>query len=172
MSTKTKKMKLPAWFPPLPPVAAGFDAWQYKGQGYQSKRPECFAHASQECPWWDVETNVLAIGKQCTSLHYIVAVKLPKLAKKRPRAMAVNARLMWLCDDGILWAGNATKPNGRWIYTIKKSDVSALVEQAAIALGKSLGGWSDLNKNDKDFNRASARTVLSSLGIIPKRKAK
>lgn len=163
MSTKTKThktMKLPKGLPEFPPVPDGFDSWEYMGMG---KIPAYSAgpagYTLGHTGVWNVEWGYKGA---CESLHYIRAVKHPAPAKKQPKAKAVKAVRCISCIKG--------EPVPVAVLDVSNPD--ALVEQAAIAIGESLGGWHDLNENDKDFNRASARAALISLGIIPKRKAK
>jgi hypothetical protein len=89
MSTKKQTVKkLPKGLRKLPPVPFGYSAWKYVGQGYKSKKAECFAHGSERMGW-DIEECDKAIGDTCTSLHYLIAIKRP--APKQPRAKAVKA---------------------------------------------------------------------------------
>jgi len=125
--TKTKIKKLPKCLPPLPPVPAGYDAWQYMGRGYVSTKNECFAHAS-ESTWWDIEKDDRAIGDICTTLHYIIPIKHPA---PKPAAKGRKAVKDWTEKDG--------KSNSSDKYFEAVSAVNQLIQDSAHKL---IGGYS------------------------------
>lgn len=72
--------EIPAGLPALPPVPAGWDAWEYMGKGWRSQRPVAYGYCdSGNRAQWHVY-NFISNSCGGSSFHYIRAVKLP--AKK------------------------------------------------------------------------------------------
>ncbi len=85
MSTKTKIKKLPKGLPELPPIPAGYDAWEYLGKGPIGR--SLINEYADSCDDGDTSWSAYAginqfEGDGCG--HYIRAIKhpAPKVAKK------------------------------------------------------------------------------------------
>ena len=68
-------MNLPDNLPPLPPVPAGFDRWEYRGESWSSGKYVQYAYyPSDLCTGWRVSTGVGCTAAEIGT-HYLEAVR-------------------------------------------------------------------------------------------------
>jgi hypothetical protein len=152
MSTKTKTKKLPKGFPKLPPVPAGWDAWELCGWGGLTGRPvgRPFGHIEKGQASWVTWTSPACVSSGFQHRFYIRAIKHPAPKPAAKGRKAVKAIALH-CEDGKKFA------------TINVSDEAALIEQAGNAI------YHDRD-NTGSNHQSQARAVLVSLGLIAKRR--
>lgn len=78
--------KLPKGLPPLPPVPAGYCRWKYMGMGWDSCGPvqHPWAGTYDSGEHWQVWSGERGTASNFQT-HYIVAVRDPKPAPKKPK---------------------------------------------------------------------------------------
>jgi len=106
--------KLPAVLPDLPPVPAGWDAWEYMGREWDSGGPvgspwgATIADSLDTTGWLRPSTNALFDPKErnhgLNRLHYIRAVKLPakKQAQKKAKPIRRVSRIATVIQRAII----------------------------------------------------------------------
>lgn len=90
MSTKKQTIKkLPKGLPPLPPVPAGYDAWEYMGTNWDNDGKPVgtpWTSAFKDCPWdkeWGItgqliySSDLKPLGSKHPDRHVIRAIKHP-----------------------------------------------------------------------------------------------
>lgn len=102
------------------------------------------------------------------------AAKKPKKPERKAgRVVAVRMYSPDHCTRRIELAGgivlaqkpNCLKPDPVFVLPADAASVERMVEDGARAMGEYLGGWSDISKHDKDFNRSCVRAALAAIGI-------
>jgi len=158
--TKTKINKLPAGLPPLPPVPAGYDAWEYMGEAVSGiTTPWASSYLDGLKDWCVIQDGTASGGY--VRHFYIRAIKHPAPKPAAKGRKAVKTGIVHMDKAGRCWAhkGDDTKR----VAVIELSDEAALIEQARNAACR-----------EKFMLHAEgeriARAVLESLGLIAKRR--